>query len=363
MALDFDFHSNFGTHKSLSLALNAKGWSKTSVTQVAGQRMGHKDFNAAIQTLKTRLSSDREYGRKVTVHLWLTMRECAVFPPGRHWQGSFPPKPVNVMREEVDRKYLDVIIEIQKNVSRPIIIAITSDPKACNAEGNVNAMASYLVGKAREHGCIAHMDGNMWSRLIAAKVYQSDALSKEASDPSWALLERELLFQKYIAQGTIYIQLAGGMIQNMRDFQTRLEKCTLNFGAMPKLMSPTDLFQQTLEANTRIKRDGVTLAPGSDAYKAGGWDRQTAALIIPEPDYEYVEHWFTREMHGKAISSSGATMEGMMCVDCALLKACDSNNERVEVKDFKSGAPTARANTHSKLAACTSSSRRPTKKP
>ena len=335
VALDFDLHSGHGSYKSLSLALNAKGWSKTSVTQVAAQRAGHKDFNTAIQTLRKKLSDDPEYGRKVTVHLWLTMRECAVFPLGRPWQGNFPPKPMNAVREEVDRKYLDVIVEIQKNVSRPIIIAITSDPKACNSEGNVSAMASYLVGKAREHGCIAHMDGNMWSRLIAAKAYQSDALSKEASDPSWALLERELLFQKYIAQGTIYIQLAGGMIQNMRDFQTRLEKCALNFGAMPKLMNPTDLFQQTLEANTRIKREGVTLAPGSDAYKAGGWDRQTAALIIPEPDYEYVEHWFTREMHEKAVSSSGATMKGMTCGECALLKPCDSNDERVVERDFK----------------------------
>ena len=54
VALDFDLHSSFGSHKSLSLALNAKGWSKTSVTQVAGQRSGHKDFNAAIQTLRTK---------------------------------------------------------------------------------------------------------------------------------------------------------------------------------------------------------------------------------------------------------------------------------------------------------------------
>ena len=107
-----------------------------------------------------------------------------------------------------------------------------------------------------------------WKHVESAdcRKYQSDALSKEASDPSWALLERELLFQKYIAQGTVYIQLAGGVIQNMREFQTRLEKCKLNFGSMPKLMNPTDLFQQTLEANARIKREGVTLAPGSDAY-------------------------------------------------------------------------------------------------
>ena len=82
----------------------------------------------------------------------------------------------------------------------------------------------------------------------------------------------------------------------------------------------------------------MTLAPGSDAYKAGGWDRQTAELIIPEPNYEYVEHWFIREMHGKAMSSSGTTMEGVMCEDCALLKACDSDEENIAMQDVKSSA-------------------------
>ena len=150
------------------------------------------------------IATDKKVTGSATAHLLLTLREMAAFgPAGREYPGKMKILPSQNMQAEINARYLAPIRALQQVIARPLIISVCHTAKGCNAQGEISQVARYVVSETRKMGCVATMGGAIWSRLIAARDQDSDRLSRTLSEPSWACLERDIFFQKILANAAI----------------------------------------------------------------------------------------------------------------------------------------------------------------
>jgi hypothetical protein len=220
--MDFDLYSqasNSRKYQTLQLKLTDKGWDKHRVFHIAsGGREGYGDLRKIMQDVLEHIKNDKKVTGVATAHLLLTLREMAAFgPAGREYPGKMKSLPSQNMQAEIETHYLGPIRALQQVIARPLIISVCHTAKGCNAQGEIGQAARYVVSETRKMGCISTMGGAIWSRLIAARDQDSDKLNGALAEPAWACLERDIFFQKILANAAISGRSSSGDARNESD--------------------------------------------------------------------------------------------------------------------------------------------------
>ena len=261
----------------------------------------------------------------------LTLREMAAFgPAGREYPGKMRSLPSQNMQAEIETHYLEPIRALQQVIARPLIISVCRTAKGCNAQGEIAQAARYVVSETRKMGCISTMGGAIWSRLIAARDQDSDKLNGALAEPAWACLERDIFFQKILANAAISGRSSSGDARNMSQIQGLIDKGEADFAAKMEMFAPISATGHTIEHDINVtiqgRADEAEVNKGKDLVM----EERLATMIHPEPIYEENRFWYTREEFLSARGSDGVSISESFCPNCKALTPMRAEAESIK---------------------------------
>eukprot|EP00435_Cladocopium_sp_Y103_P043653 s1874_g12.t1 len=288
MLVDFDYRtkSTQGNTDNIESGLQSLGFAQLSIFQPDREHV--TDPNAFLQTarsLRHHLKTSMALGSKTTVHVWFSFAAVMKFNPTQHGAKMNVP-------EGFFNKFTDILVEIQKDVARPILVCLLPDGEFHGVTIDQRKVASTFEQQLKAKGIMSTTTNYMWRALFAIGKMPHKIRQGAGKDLTWAIVEKVLFRQKMMLMGA----LEKVSIEDLNGRAVGYEKIGIEKAVLDRCTVPTifkEEYDQSASTRKPVASDRVIGSMKSSEYisRTSTWEEARFGMMTPVPRTAECEFW------------------------------------------------------------------------
>eukprot|EP00435_Cladocopium_sp_Y103_P032756 s3768_g8.t1 len=262
------------------------GFNQLSVFQPTRELVGDPNhFLQIVRNLRYHLKINESIGSKATVHIWISFASVMKFNPAQRDAKLCIP-------EGYFNKMTDILVDIQKEVARPILVCLLPDGEYHSVSTDLKGVASTFDQQLKSKGIVSTTSNYMWRALFAIGKGPYKIRTGYDKELTWAVVEKTLFRQKMM----LMCALEKESIEDLNGKVVGYDKVGIEKVVLDRCTELPTIFKEDEEKNTSRKpvaSDRVIGSMKSAEYiaRSSTWEETRFGMLIPEPRTAECDFW------------------------------------------------------------------------